>query len=308
MKKIICLFFLPLLAMAQHADFRTEEVKVNELVAGTLYSPQNAKKPPLLILLAGSGPTDRNGNQPGVHNNSLKMIAESAAKSGIAVFSYDKRILAQMKNGTLDEKNLSFEDFIDDAKQTISFFKLKKSYSKIVVGGHSEGSLIGMVAANGNADGFISISGGGRSIDKIITDQVVRQAPMMKDEIEQNFAVLKSGKTFKLENPMLSSLFRESAQPYLISWIKYDPVVEIAKLKVPVLIVNGTKDLQVPDSEAQLLKAAKPDSKIVIIENMNHVLKVIAGDETENAAAYNNPDLPVSETLTTAVNQFIKTI
>lgn len=308
MKKIFTLLFLPLLAVAQNQTFKTEELKVNDLIIGTLYSPQNVKKPPLLILLAGSGPTDRDGNQPGVQNNSLKMIAESAAKSGIAVYSYDKRIFAQMKNGTLDEKTLSFEDFITDAKQAISYFRLKKTYSKIIVGGHSEGSLIGMVAANGNADGFISISGGGRSIDKIITDQVVNQAPMMKDEIEQNFAMLKSGKTFKLENPMLASLFRESAQPYLISWIKYDPVVEIAKLKVPVLILNGTKDLQVPDSEAQLLKAAKPDSKIVIIENMNHVLKLIAGDETENTAAYNNPDLPVSETLTTAVNQFIKTI
>jgi len=308
MRKILIFLLLPLLAAAQNQKFNTEEIAVNELIVGTLYTPHDVKKTPLLILLAGSGPTDRNGNQAGLTNNSLKMISESAAGSGIGVYAYDKRIITQMKNGTLDEKNLTFDDFITDARQTIAYFRQKKAYSKIIVAGHSEGSLIGMIAANGSADGFISISGGGRSIDKIITEQVLRQTPTMKEELEQNFNSLRNGKTFALQNPMLASLFRESVQPYLISWIKYDPAAEIAKLKIPVLIVNGTKDLQVPASEAQLLKVSKPDSKIVIIENMNHVLKVIAGDDTENIAAYNIPDLPVSDKLTTAVNQFIKSL
>jgi len=294
--------------LAQNPKFKTDEVSVNDLLPGTLYTPLNVKKPPLLILLSGSGPTDRNGNQAGMTNNSLKLLAESAANSGIAVYSYDKRILAQMKNGTIDEKSLSFNDFINDARQAIAFFKAKKSYSRIVIGGHSEGSLIGMVATNGNADGFISISGAGRPIDKVVTDQVLQQAPMLKEELEKDFAILRKGETFTLQDQTLAVLFRESVQPYLISWMKYDPAAEIARLKIPVLIVNGTKDLQVPVSEAELLKAAKPDARYEIIENMNHVLKIIGGDRQENMASYNNVDLPVSATFTASVISFIKSI
>lgn len=299
---------IPSVLLAQKPTFKTDEIAVNDLLKGTLYTPENAKKTPLLILLSGSGPTDRNGNQAGMENNSLKMLSESAAKSGIAVYTFDKRIIAQMKNGTVDEKTLSFEDFINDAKQVISFFRAKKKYSKIVVAGHSEGSLIGMIAANGNADGFISISGAGRSIDKVVTDQIVKQAPMLKDEVEKDFALLKKGETFTLQDQTLAMLFRESVQPYLISWLKYDPTAEIAKLKIPVLIINGTKDLQVNQSEAELLKAAKPDAKLVIIENMNHVLKEISGGDQENGASYSNPELPISDKLTTSVNQFIKSL
>lgn len=308
MKKLVLLLLLPTVIFGQKPTFKTEEIAVNDLLKGTLYSPETTKKTPLLILLSGSGPTDRNGNQAGMENNSLKMLAEAAAKDGIAVYSFDKRIFAQMHSGTLDEKTLSFDDFINDAKQVISFFRLKKKYSKIVIGGHSEGSLIGMVAANGNADGFISISGAGRTIDQVVIEQVVKQAPSLKEEMEKDFALLRKGETFPLENQMLAMLFRESVQPYMISWLKYDPAIEIKKLKIPVLIINGTKDLQVAVSEAELLKAAKPDATLEIIENMNHVLKPIAGDQAENSAAYGKPDLPISDKLTTAVNTFIKSI
>lgn len=119
-------------------------------------------------------------------NNSLKQLSEGLAKNDITVFSYDKRIIAQMASGTVDEAALSFEDFINDAKTVLAFFKNQKKYNKIVIAGHSEGSLIGMIAANGNADGFISLAGAGRTIDLILEDQLAKQAPAWIEEIHND--------------------------------------------------------------------------------------------------------------------------
>jgi len=303
---LLLLFLLQFPIYAQNAAIIESEVTITPLIKGTLFLPENATKATrLIILIAGSGPTNRSGNQMGLQNNSLKYLSQALAKNKIAVFSYDKRIIAQMVAGTVKESELSFDDFINDAKGVIQYFKAKKEFSKIIIAGHSEGSLIGMVAANGNADGFVSISGAGSPIDEIITWQIEKQAPTMKEEVKNYFDILRTGSTFELKNPMLGSIFRESAQPYLISWMKYNPALEIAKLKIPVLIINGTKDLQVTVAEAELLKKAKPDAKIEIILNMNHIFKEVKGDDTENSATYNNPDLPIMTELPIIISKFI---
>ncbi|WP_413999225.1 alpha/beta hydrolase family protein [Flavobacterium sp. W1B] len=286
-----------------------KEITINPLLKGTLYSPlKENKKTNLVILIAGSGPTDRDGNQKGMINNSLKYLSEDLAKNDIATFSYDKRIIAQMAAGTVDEKSLSLDDFIKDAKDILTFFKNQKKYNKIIIAGHSEGALVGMVAANGNADAYISLAGAGRTIDAVVVEQIEKQAPFLKEEVEKDFEILKSGKTFELKNQMLASIFRESVQPYMISWIKYDPQNEIKKLQIPMLLINGTKDLQVKVLEAELLKKTKPEAKLVVIEDMNHVFKEIKGDDTENMKSYNDPNLFVSEKLVSTINLFIKSL
>lgn len=289
--------------------FSKEEIAVNPLINGSLYLPlKQNKKTNLVILIAGSGPTDRDGNQKGLTNNSLKYLSEELAKNDIAVFSYDKRIISQMKTGTVNEATLTFDDFITDATSILSFFKNQKKYNKIIIAGHSEGSLIGMIAANDKADAFISLAGAGRTIDAVLVEQIAKQAPFLKDEVQKNLDILKSGKTFELKNPMLASIFRESIQPYMISWIKYNPQIEITKLQIPVLIINGTKDLQVAVPEAELLKKANPEAELVLIENMNHVFKEIKGDDSENMKSYSNPDLPITPKLTSTIITFVKSL
>ncbi len=310
MKKIILLLLVTfsVATFSQEKKIVATEIAVNSLINGTLFSPEKTdSKTKLVILIAGSGPTDRNGNQEQNMNNSLKFLAEALAKNDIAVFSYDKRILTQIKSNTLDEKTLRFDDFITDAKDVLTYFKLQKKYAKIIIAGHSEGSLIGMVVAR-DADGFVSLSGAGRGIDEVVTEQIVKQAPPMKAEIEGYFAKLKNGETFELKNEMLGIIFRESVQPYMISWLKYNPQQEIAKLKIPTLIVNGTKDMQVSVGEAQLLKAAKPDAKLEIITNMNHIFKEINGDEAENIASYSKPEIPIITQIPTIVTGFVKSL
>lgn len=307
MKKIILTLLFPIILFAQ--DIKTEEIEVNPLLKGTLFSTENdtAKKPNLIILIAGSGPTNRNGNQIGMQNNSLKYLAEAIAKNKNVAFSFDKRIITQMKTGKIDEESLLFDDFINDVKDIIHYFKDQKKYHKIILAGHSEGSLIGMIAAHGNADAFISIAGAGRTIDLIITDQVTNQAPFLRKEIEENFAQLKEGKTFEVKNQMLASLFRKSVQPYMMSWIKYNPQEEIKKLTIPILIINGTKDIQIPESEAKLLHDANPKSELKIIEKMNHIFKEI-NEDSENLKSYSNPNLPIMEELSLSINNFIKSL
>ena len=234
----------------------------------------------------------------------MKFLSKALAKNNIAVFSYDKRLFAQKKLGTLDEKTLRFDDFINDANDVITYFKSQKKYSKIIVAGHSEGSLIGMVAAKNNADGYISLEGAGRPINLVLSEQLAKQAPAHIEECNAYLELLKQGKTFENKNPLLASLFRESVQPYLISWIKYNPQEELKKLTIPILIINGTKDIQTTEKEAYLLKEANPNATMKIIENMNHILKEIKED-AENIKSYSNPDLPVMPLLITEIVNFV---
>ena len=312
MKKLfyVLLLIASTAAFSQNTSgFTTENIAVNSLLNGTLYAPiRQNNTTNLVILIAGSGPTNRDGNQIGLTNNSLKLLAESLVKNGIAVYSYDKRIFAQMAAGKLDEASLSFDNFIDDAKAVVLYFKNQKKYHSITIAGHSEGALIGMVAANGNADAYISIAGAGRPIDEVLLEQIGKQAPFLKEEVEKNLATLKSGNTFELKNQMLASLFRASVQPYMISWIKYHPQNEIKKLQIPSLLINGNKDIQVSVQDAQLLQRAKPDAQLQIIPNMNHIFKVIQGDDAENKASYTNPELPICTELTSIITTFIRSL
>ncbi len=310
MKKIFLLSLLcfTIAAFSQEKKSANQEIEINTLIKGTLFSPENVtSKTKLVILIAGSGPTNRSGNQVGMQNNSLKYLAEGLAQNGFAVFSYDKRIFAQMINKTIDEKTLSFEDFINDAKDVVTYFKSQKKYAKIIIAGHSEGSLIGMVAAKTNVDGYVSLAGAGRPIDEVLSEQIAKNSPTLKEAADKDLALLKEGKTFDNKNPMLASLFRESIQPYMISWIKYNPQEEIKKLQLPILIINGTKDIQVPPSDAELLHKANPKSTLKIIENMNHIFKEIKVDE-DNVKSYSDPKLPVIHELIEIMTSFVNSI
>ncbi|MGR3810546.1 alpha/beta hydrolase family protein [Jiulongibacter sp. NS-SX5] len=119
---------------------------------------------------------------------------------------------------------------------------------------------------------------------------------------------LKAGKTVEQVSFPLLSVFRPSVQPYLISWMKYDPVREIAQLEVPVLIVQGTTDIQVSVENAELLHKAKPDSRLSIIEHMNHIFKEVGEERTANLATYSNPDLPIHPELVEEIAKFILTL
>lgn len=274
-------------------------------IMGTLLMPGASSKVPVVLIIAGSGPTDRNGNNPMMKNESLHMLAQGLAAKGIASVRFDKRGIAASASAGKKEADLRFDDYIQDAIAWIELLKKDSRFSKVIVAGHSEGSLIGMVAANGRADGFVSIAGAGKAADRILKDQLATQPAMVKDPSYRIIDSLMQGKTVTDVSPMLFSLFRPSVQPYMISWFQYDPIKEITKLNIPVLIVQGTHDLQITTADADALAVAKPNAKKVVIQKMNHVLKIVEGGQAENIAAYSNPSLPVSEALVAEVVSFV---
>lgn len=276
-------------------------------IYGTLFSPTNVMgKIPVALIIAGSGPTDRDGNNSMMQNNSLKMLAESLALNGIASLRYDKRGIGESKEAGKLETDLRFDDYIQDAIGWIKLLKQQSAYSKLIVIGHSEGSLIGMNAAK-NADGFISIAGAGFSADLILKTQLGAQAKQVQDMCFPIIDSLKAGKLVAAINPGLNSLFRTSVQPYMISWFQHNPQEDIKQLKFPSLIIQGDNDLQISINDAKQLAASGPKCKLVILEKMNHVLKIVdSGERTANIAAYSNPAMPIASALTTEIVQYIK--
>lgn len=278
----------------------------NDQIFGTLTTPDVTNKVPVALIIAGSGPTDRNGNNPMMKNNSLKMLAEALAKNGIASLRYDKRAIGESKAAGGSESSLVFENYIQDAKSWINYLKQDKRFSKIIIIGHSEGSLIGMVAS-AKADKFVSIAGAGEPADQIIKTQIA--AKSMKQLEDMTFPIidsLKNGFEVKKVDPMLNALFRPSVQPYLISWFKYNPQTEISKLTIPILILQGNNDLQIAVKDAENLSKANKNAEMAIIDKMNHMMKIIDGDQNANMASYNNETLPLSEILLEKIVSFIK--
>ncbi len=307
---LVCLLLFAIAAFSQKGDFKAEEIKINPLINGLLLLPETEEPTTLAIIIQGSGPTDRNGNQPMMNNNSLKYLAETLSRENIATFRYDKRLVMLARQGRLVEEKIIFEDFIKDAMDVTDHFKNDPRFSKIVIIGHSEGSLVGMVAAQDNrADAFVSIAGAGQEIDDVIVDQLERQAPLLKDDARTSFDDLRVNGIALNYGEGLSSIFRPSVQPFMRTWMAYNPQVEIAKLDIPVLIINGDEDIQVDVNEAQILKNTKPEAELLIIERMNHVFKKITpGDTMENAKSYNEPNRKVMPELTNAIVKFIKAL
>lgn len=255
---------------------------------------------PLIIWVHGSGGVDRNGNQ----SKYIQQFREAINKHNIAFFSYDKRT-ANPKNASILKKNgVVFSDFIDDVKKAVNYFKDDERFSEIILVGHSQGSLVAMLALD-NVDKYISIAGAGETIDKILIRQITRQNPIYGAITEKYLNELKETGTIKEVDPNLMSLFAKQNQPFLISWIQLNPLKIIKKVTVPTLIINGDKDFQVLAKDAKNLKEAKPEAQLVIIKNMNHVLKHIEKDKN-NLNSYLSPDFPISKKLIKTVTNFIQ--
>jgi len=301
----LILLFVTSVSFSQDKTYTETELSISKWIDGTLLNPIKSEKSCLAILIAGSGPTNRNGNQNFLKNNSLKKLAEGLTDKGIATFRYDKRIVKQIRKGNVD-KNIMFDDFVTDASDVIDHFKALNTYSRIYVIGHSQGSLVGMLAAKDKADGFISLAGAGQNIGDVLVEQVTKMAPKLGEEAQKVVTKLKEGNTTTDYPAALASIFNTDVQLFMINWMQYNPTEIIKELKIPILLINGTKDLQVSESEAKLLNEANEKTTLTIIENMNHVLFDIKGDDLENSKSYNESFRPISPQLITSITEFIK--
>lgn len=277
-------------------------------LAGTLQIPESGSPQALVLFISGSGPTDRDGNSIGLpgKNNSLLYLSDTLVEAGYGTLRFDKRLIGASASRQLAEEDLRFDTYVSDVQLWAAFAKERFDLPLVVLG-HSEGSLIGILAAQDlDVAALISLSGLGRRASDVILSQVQGQLPPnLLEQTEHIVSELVAGRTVESTPPQLGALFRDSVQPYLISWFQYDPAQELAKLDLPVLLAYGTSDIQVPIADGTLMKAASPDAALVVIEDMNHVLKYVEADMQAQAASYSDPDLPVADLLVEQIVLFL---
>ncbi|MNJ35417.1 Alpha/beta hydrolase family protein [compost metagenome] len=280
--------------------------------SGTLYGslllPRTEAPPPVVLIIPGSGPTDRNGNNPdGANTDNLRQLALVLAKNRIASVRYDKRGVAASQAATPDERNLSVEGYVADAVAWSQKLKADPRFGALILLGHSEGALIASLAAEpSGASALISVAGSGRPVDEVMRAQLVdRLAPRYKPAAAQALDALRAGHTTLNVPPPLRDILRPSVQPYLISLFRQHPATAFGKVKVPALIVQGTHDVQVDVSNAERLKAAKPDAELALIQGMNHMLRIAPADASQQRDSYLNPKLPQASELGERIVDFI---
>lgn len=278
------------------------------ILHGTLMFPDTNNKDTAVILIPGSGPTDRNGNNPQAKgNNHLFLLAEALAEKGYTTLRYDKRGIGQSKKLLTKERELTFDQAIDDVLR-ISEELITRGFSNLILLGHSEGALIAEAAAVKKSyyKALILASGSALSADKLILNQLKDRDQNLADLALPIVTTLKKGEEVPEVPASLFSVFRPSVQPYLISWFSYDPVDLLGMIDVPVLIIHGDLDIQVPVSDAATLYEASSRGTLKVIHGMNHILKESPEDREGNLATYNRENLPLHEDFVNYIIEFLE--
>jgi uncharacterized protein len=295
---------VPLMAGAQEANY--DLVTPTGTLYGTLLLPPNAKR--VVLIIAGSGPTDRDGNNPiGVTAASYRRLATALGAQGIASVRYDKRAIAASRAAGPPERDLRFDTYVDDAAAWIAKLRSDGRFTTLCVAGHSEGSLVGMIAVQRRpAEAYVSIAGAGFPADQVLRRQLAVQlasVPQLAAASTRILDALASGKTDNDVPEQLLPLYRPDIQPYLISWFKYDPRVEIAKVRGSVTIVQGDNDIQISVDDARALAAARKDAKLVIVPHMTHVLSddTATSPALQTTGVYRDAARPIDPALVTAI-------
>ncbi|HEY6088182.1 MAG TPA: alpha/beta fold hydrolase [Gemmatimonadaceae bacterium] len=281
---------------------------------GTLTMPAKySRQIPVALIVAGSGPTDRNGNSAGplrAQNNSnlYAILAWQLANAGIASVRYDKRVLGENLQ-KVDVAKTSIDDFVADAIAGARKLVGDRRFSKVILVGHSEGAELVLQAVNRGApaSGIVMLSGMGRPINAVLREQLSRQLP--PEELvkwDSAFARYLRGEEPSEVHPALKSLLQPANRRFMQSWVKYDPPAEIARAKVPVLIVQGGRDIQVTEADARALKTALPAAKLLVIPVANHVFRAApSADRMAQLRLYTDPTIPIVPELAPAIADWI---
>lgn len=311
---IITLLVVPMFVV--NAQQRDVEVECEwGGISATIDMPDGEASTAVLVV-AGSGPTDRYGNSAGGLNTySYKMLGEGLAKEGFAVMRYDKRAIGLSAYPAEKIPALLLDDYIDDARHCVEFLHAE-GFERVIVAGHSEGGLIALVLASAEdtqVDGVVLLCAAGYPMDEILNFQLSQQlVPAYMGLMMRSTNIirsLKQGKSVPVEEipAELMSLFHPSVQPFVINSMQYDPVAYAKQVKRPVLIVSGGRDIQVAPSNGERLAEAMPEAELVVFDNMTHVLKdADTSDRVEQLlSVYSNANLAITEGLVPVIVEFI---
>lgn len=285
----------------------------SRLLFGSLLQVSGARSANPVLILAGSGPTDRDGNSPiGIAAQPYRLLAEELASRGVSSLRVDKRGIAASAAAATLEKDLRIETYADDARRWAKTLRQKTGARCIWLLGHSEGTIHALIAAQENEDvcGLVLVSPAGRKFGDILREQL-QANPANAPILEEAFAIiakLEAGQTVSAHDisPALLPLFRPNVQPFVISMMAIDPAQLVRAYPGPVLIVQGTTDIQTNLADAQRLGVARKGVDVEIIEGMNHVLKIAPMDRSANLATYANPNLPLAPGLAEKIASYIQ--
>lgn len=302
-------FALILLAAGiAQAEIPFEEVSLDRPAStlhAALYQPAGARD--LVVIHAGSGPTDRNGNQPSMHNDSLKLLAEGLAERGLAVLAIDKRGVGQSVM-SIDERALRPSTFIADLVAWAEWAGAHNPDWRVHLLGHSEGALFAKAAAvQADAASVISLAGAGRPIGVVLREQTEGKRPgEIGEDFERILSSLEAGRQVTEIPAVFNALFRPSIQPYLIEWLAMDPAALAADLKTPLLVIGGSTDIQVGRTDFNAL--SNQTTRAEWIDGMNHVLKAVEGEIAAQLPSYTNPELPLHPALVPLIAEWIESV
>lgn len=275
---------------------------------GTWLAPADAPRA-VGVIIAGSGPTDRDGNSTqGIRASTYRLLAEGLAAQGIATVRYDKRGVGESLFTGMSEQDLRFSHLVDDAVGWAAQAAEQAGLPCAWLIGHSEGALVALAATERDTSaicGLVLVAGAGRPARIVLEEQLGPQLPEpMRTQAFTALAELEAGREVE-SVPGLESLFRPSVQPYLISWLVLDPRALIADYDGPVLIAQGLTDIQTTETDARAMADAQPDATLVVWEGVNHVLKEAPAERAANLRTYGDPALPLAAPVVPDIAGFI---
>jgi uncharacterized protein len=302
---VIALALLGLCGAVADASAGETQIRVGNLDA-FLTTPAGVEKPPVALLIAGSGSTDHDGNGPQAKPATLKKLAEQLLAQKIATLRYDKRGAGGWKTEFGRPEDFRFKDYVDDAVSLVNYLRASGKFSRIVVVGHSEGGLVAILAARQvRIDRLVLLVTAARRQGDLLKAQLEKRQipPDILDPILKAIDSIMAGQT--VDPPPRGLAIAPSMQPSLASAFVIDPIDPLKAIDKPILIVGGGRDVQVARLDFAALSAAAPLAKTLWLPGMNHLLNDVT-DDADNLAAYNQPERPIDADLVAAVAAFIQ--
>ena len=282
-------------------------------LSGTLLLPPGAAASPAVLVIPGSGPTDRDGNNPlGIEAAAYAKLARALAERGVASLRTDKRGMFESAGAIRNPNAVTIADYVVDTEGWVEAIRTETAVDCVWLIGHSEGALIALVAAQSieNVCGLVLLAAPGRPLGDILREQFASSLgdPTLVEQSGSAIEALERGQRVDAESlhHAIRPMFDSDLQGFLISLFSYDPARLIARLELPILIVHGQQDLQIPESDAQRLHRSSPHSELVVIDDVNHLLmSVEVGNRQDNLDSYADSDRPISDRVVQAIGDFV---
>jgi len=304
---LLCAAIVLLPTASAHA-WTERELMVGDL-SGTLTLPMPGARGPAALIWPGSGPVDRDGNLPEARPDMLKLLAHRLAEAGVASLRVDKRGIGASKGAVAREDDLTFDKSIADAVAWTDRLRQEPEIEEVALIGHSEGALVATMAAQQrDVSALVLVAGASEPAPAIIARQLeMAGAPETLRRASARIAAqIAAGQTVDPVPADLAALYRPSVQPYLASWFAFDPADELASTTAPVLVIQGTTDLQTTVDDAHRLAASRSGIELAILSGMNHVLRTAPSERSANLATYSDPTLPLAPALAETIAAFLR--